>query len=107
MSSSIKGARVAAKRRASDRLTREERALFGVYLDELGLHMLFGQDGQVLIDNFAPEKVVTVKMADNILRFLGHFEEVLLLRNLCVLAVTLWEEQTESVTVMRSKTYGG
>ena len=35
---------------------REEGALFGVYLDKLGLQVLLGQDTEVLVDNLGRDR---------------------------------------------------
>ena len=75
--------------RLRSKLTCKERALFGVDLHKLGFHVLFGQNGQVLINDLAPEEVVPVEVADDVLGFLRHLEEVLLLGDFRIFSVTL------------------
>ena len=67
----------------------QEGCLLRVDLDELGLHMLLGQDGHVLVQDLAPEGLLPIEVAHNVLRVLGHVEELLLLGDLGVLAVAL------------------
>ena len=67
----------------------QEGRFFCVDFAELGLDVLLGEDGEVFVQNFAPERLVAVEVAHHVLRVLGNIEEFLLLGYLRVLAVPL------------------
>ena len=48
-----------------------------VHLAELGLHMLFGEDGEVLVHDLASECFFSVEVADYVLGILCHIEKFL------------------------------
>lgn len=48
----------------------EERALLGIDLAEFRFEVLGGQDSQVLVDDLAAFCCVTIKVANDVLRFL-------------------------------------
>lgn len=68
---------------------RQEWRLLHVQLDEFALQMLLGQQAEVLVDDLTPEGALTVEVAHHILASLARVEEVALIRDLCVGAVTV------------------
>ena len=43
----------------------------------------------MFVDNFTAEEIISVEMANNVCRFLAHFEELFFFRYLTVFAMTL------------------
>ena len=67
----------------------EEGARLSVDLDELGLDVALGQDGEVLVHDLAAEGLVPVEVDQDLRRVFGRVEELLLLGDLGVLSVAL------------------
>ena len=65
----------------------QERALLSVNLTELCLQMLLGQEIEMFVEYFASEGLLSVEMYHTVVASFRHIEELLLLRDLRVLAV--------------------
>lgn len=94
----VLGFAVLDERYAGDHLDaqplRQKGTLFRVHLAELGLEVAPGQDLQVHVHDPAAGRRVAVEVAHDVGGLLAHLEELLLVRELLVLAVTLAKPTT-------------
>lgn len=70
---------------------RQEGTLFGVHFAKLGLDVFGGQNFEVHVNDSAAGRRIPVEVAHDVGRFFTYLEELLFVRQLAVLAVTLLE----------------